>query len=64
MIKEKRDEHDHRRPRKCHINRTLLQGSRLVVMEGARHGMLFTHADVVSNELVRFLGQQSPTIAR
>jgi non-heme chloroperoxidase len=33
-----------------------VKGSKLVVIEGAPHGMLWTHADEVSRALVDFLG--------
>jgi non-heme chloroperoxidase len=33
----------------------LIKGARLVVVKGAPHGMLWTHADQVSKELVDFL---------
>ena len=41
----------------------LIKGSRLVVVEGAPHGMNWTHADRVNRELVSFLGQPAPTVA-
>ncbi|HEY7041185.1 MAG TPA: alpha/beta hydrolase [Methylomirabilota bacterium] len=35
----------------------LVRGSRLVVVEGGSHGLLWTHADTVNHELVEFLGK-------
>jgi len=40
-----------------------VRGSRLMVVEGAPHGMLWTHADEVSRELVHFLGGEARTAA-
>jgi non-heme chloroperoxidase len=40
-----------------------VRGSRLMVVEGAPHGMLWTHADEVSRELVHFLGGEAHTAA-
>lgn len=37
----------------------LIKDSRLVVLEGAPHGLLWTHADDVNKALVAFLGQGS-----
>jgi hypothetical protein len=34
-----------------------------MVVEGAPHGMLWTHADEVSRELVHFLGGEARTAA-
>lgn len=36
----------------------LVHGSRLVVVEGAPHGLTWTHGDEVNRELLNFLGQQ------
>jgi non-heme chloroperoxidase len=33
-----------------------IKGSRLVIIEGGPHGVLWTHADKVNTELVAFLG--------
>lgn len=49
----------------CPINATGLQmpkfikGSKLVVLKGAPHGSLWTHADDVNRELLNFLGESS-----
>ena len=37
----------------------LIKGSKLVVIEGAPHGLLWTHADQVNRELLGFLGQSA-----
>ena len=41
----------------------LIRGSRLVVVEGAPHGMTWTHATEVNRELVKFLGQPKAAAA-
>jgi len=38
-----------------------VKGSRLVVVEGGPHGLIWTHADQVNRELVAFLGEKAPT---
>ncbi|HEY3415562.1 MAG TPA: alpha/beta hydrolase [Armatimonadota bacterium] len=49
----------------CPINATgmrthqAIKGSRLVVLEGAPHGLLWTHAEDVNRELTNFLGQSA-----
>jgi pimeloyl-ACP methyl ester carboxylesterase len=40
-----------------------LPESRLVVVEGAPHGLIWTHADQVNRELLNFLGEQARAIA-
>lgn len=40
----------------------LVDGSRLVIIEGAPHGMLWTHAEQVNEELVRFLSAAVPVV--
>ena len=40
----------------------LIKGARLVVVEGAPHGMIWTHADKVNAELVQFLGQPAAIV--
>jgi len=37
----------------------LIKGSRLVVVEGAPHGLLWTHAEQVNQALINFLGQSA-----
>jgi pimeloyl-ACP methyl ester carboxylesterase len=36
----------------------LIKGARLAVIEGAPHGLLWTHADQINRELLGFLGQE------
>ena len=36
-----------------------IPGSRLVVVEGAPHGLLWTHAEEVNEALLDFLGQEA-----
>ena len=38
-----------------------VKGSRLLVVEGGPHGLIWTHADQVNRELVAFLGEKAPT---
>jgi non-heme chloroperoxidase len=40
-----------------------IRGARLVVVEGGPHGIIWTHAEQVNVELVKFLGQPSPAVA-
>ncbi len=37
----------------------IIRGSRLVVVEGGPHGIIWTHADLVNRELLNFLGQRA-----
>jgi pimeloyl-ACP methyl ester carboxylesterase len=37
-----------------------VKGSRLVVVEGGPHGIIWTHADIVNRELLAFLAQKTP----
>ncbi len=39
----------------------LIKGARLAVIEGGPHGLLWTHADQVTRELLDFLGQEQGT---
>lgn len=39
----------------------LIKGARMAVIEGAPHGLLWTHADQVTRELLDFLGQEAGT---
>ena len=34
-----------------------VRGSRLAVVEGGPHGLIWTHAEIVNRELLAFLGQ-------
>ena len=40
----------------------LIKGSRLVVVEGAPHGMIWTHAEKVNAQLVQFLGEKAAVV--
>jgi non-heme chloroperoxidase len=40
--------------------RTMIEGARYAEIEGAPHGMLWTHADDVNRELLAFLGEEAP----
>ncbi len=41
-----------------HRTAKLIKGARLAVIEGGPHGLLWTHADQVTRELLDFLGQE------
>jgi non-heme chloroperoxidase len=41
----------------------MIEGARLVVIEGAPHGMAWTHADRLNVELLQFLGAGAPAAA-
>lgn len=40
-----------------------IRGARLLVIEGGPHGLIWTHADKLNPELIKFLGQKSNVLA-